>query len=208
MQAVQRIIWIIFIILCILVGIYPALYSVMPEDQGLLSTKSAELLASTFWRVQFYTHISFGGLALLIGWVQFSKKIREKNITLHRNIGKVYVLSVILSGISGLYIGYYATGGIISASGFMLLALLWLYTTSMSYLSIRRFDILKHQKLMIFSYALCFAAVSLRIQLPILTTIFQDFLPAYKIVSWSCWVPNLIVAYMISKRVNKTELQT
>jgi hypothetical protein len=49
---------------------------------GLLSQKSAELLSSRIWQIGFYTHIVFGGLALLIGWTQFGEKFREKNIVL------------------------------------------------------------------------------------------------------------------------------
>ena len=52
--------------------------------------------------------------------------------------------------------------------------------------------------MMIYSYAACFAAVTLRIWLPILTSILGEFLSAYRIVAWLCWVPNLIVAYIIS----------
>jgi hypothetical protein len=43
-------------------------------------------------------------------------------------------------------------------------------------------------------YSLVFAAVTLRIELPNLAVVFQDFDPAYAVVSWLCWVPNLLVA--------------
>ncbi|GAB4428835.1 MAG: hypothetical protein OHK0039_47410 [Bacteroidia bacterium] len=47
------------------------------------------------------------------------------------------------------------------------------------------------------SYAACFAAVTLRLWLPILTALLGDFLPAYRIVAWLCWVPNLLVALAV-----------
>ena len=44
-------------------------------------------------------------------------------------------------------------------------------------------------------FALIFAAVMLRIELPLLIIWFQgDFTPAYRIVAWLCWVPNLLWA--------------
>ncbi len=50
---------------------------------------------------------------------------------------------------------------------------------------------------MIRSYAMILAAVTLRIHLPILAAYFQGFEPAYQIVAWSCWVPNLLVAELV-----------
>jgi hypothetical protein len=45
-----------------------------------------------------------------------------------------------------------------------------------------------------------FAAVTLRVELPLLIAAFQAFDPAYMMVSWSCWVPNLLVAEWIVRR--------
>jgi uncharacterized membrane protein (DUF2068 family) len=110
-------------------------------------------------------------------------------------LGKIYVISVLLSGIAGLGIAYFATGGMITATGFAGLALFWLYTTIIAYVAIRKKEINNHQRWMIRSYALCFAAVSLRIYLPLFIGGFgMEFLEAYKIIAWLCWVPNLLIA--------------
>ena len=189
----------------VLIGLYPIIYFIVPNRQfGLLASKSAELLSSTLWNTMFYTHIVLGGIALLIGWLQFNKKLRLKNINLHKKIGKTYVIAVLLSALSGLYIGYFATGGIIAKSGFMTMALAWFLTTFFAFTTIKKGNIIQHQKLMIYSYAICFAAVTLRIYLPILTPIMGGFLPAYKLISWLCWVPNIVVAYIIIKYQIKT----
>ncbi|WP_190809589.1 DUF2306 domain-containing protein [Flagellimonas sp. S3867] len=191
----NKIAWFVFAFLAIMVGLYPLMYVFAAENSGLLQGKTAELLASQVWNVAFYSHISFGGLALLTGWSQFSKKIRAKNLKLHRNLGKIYVLAVLISGISSIYIGFFATGGIVSAMGFIGLGIVWLYTTLKAYKAIRSKDLQLHQGMMIYSYAACFAAVTLRIWLPLLTIAFGEFLIAYKIVAWLCWVPNIIFAY-------------
>lgn len=192
--------FIIFAGFCIIIGLYPLLYFMIDSKFGILTSKSDLLLNDGLWNIGFYTHISLGGLALLIGWTQFSDKLRKKNINLHRNLGKVYLISVLFSGIAGLYISYFATGGIISALGFACLAVIWLYTTIRAFLEIKNGSLRKHQKYMIYSYAACFAAVTLRIWMPILTAFFQDFLIAYKIVAWLCWIPNIIVAHYIVKQ--------
>ncbi|MGX1929779.1 DUF2306 domain-containing protein [Flagellimonas sp. 2504JD4-2] len=191
----NKIAWFVFAFLAIAVGLYPILYLVMPEPFGLLQSKTAELLANQLWNIAFYGHIGFGGLALLTGWSQFSKKLRAKNLGLHRNLGKIYVLAALISGLCAIYIGFFATGGIVSSLGFISLGVIWLYTTLKAYKAIRSKDLHLHQGMMIYSYAACFAAVTLRIWLPLLTIVFGEFLIAYKIVAWLCWVPNIIFAY-------------
>jgi hypothetical protein len=109
---------------------------------------------------------------------------------------------VLGSGLASLYIAYFATGGLIPSLGFTCLGLIWLYTTIKAYVAIRNRKIQQHQMFMIFSYAACFAAVTLRIWLPLLSSLFGEFLIAYKIVAWLCWVPNMIVAFMITRRLN------
>jgi hypothetical protein len=71
----------------------------------------------------------------------------------------------------------------------------------MAYLHIRNNKIKEHKIMMIYSYSACFAAVTLRIWLPILTMIFDDFEKAYVIVAWLCWVPNILVAKVITSRI-------
>jgi len=197
----KRIRWYLFAILCILVGLYPYMYFIIERTFGLLDSKSAELLQDNTWNVMFYAHILLGGFALMIGWSQFSKKIRTKHIKWHRRIGKAYIIAALISGISSLYIAHFATGGMISMIGFMGLGIIWLFTTIMAYRAIKNGEVIKHQKYMIFSYAACFAAVTLRIWLPILTATFQDFIFAYRIVAWLCWVPNIIVAFFLTRRL-------
>jgi len=191
----NKVAWFVFVFLAILVGLYPLLYFVIDREFGLLASKSDSLLSNVFWNIGFYGHILLGGLALLIGWVQFSKKLRNANLKRHRNIGKVYVIAAIISGICSIYIGFYATGGLISSLGFISLGIVWLYTTIKAYLAVKDGDLQLHQGMMIYSYAACFAAVTLRIWLPLLTIAFGDFEVAYRIVAWLCWVPNIIFAY-------------
>ena len=188
--------WIVFVFLAIGIGLYPLIYVFATDDFGLLLGKSKEVLASNLWNVAFYGHISFGGLALLSGWSQFSKKLRAKRLNLHKNLGKIYVVSVLISGLCGVYLGFFATGGIVSSLGFISLGIIWLFTTGMAYFAVKRKDMSLHQGMMVYSYAACFAAVTLRIWLPLLTLTLGEFLLAYKIVSWLCWVPNILFAHL------------
>jgi uncharacterized membrane protein len=191
-------------VLATMTGLYPAFYYLRSGNPGLLQQKSAELLASHFYQGSFYTHITFGGMALLIGWMQFSKKIRSRNPDLHRGLGKAYMVAVGLSAVAGYIIAMSATGGAVSMAGFGLLAIVWLYTDLRGYVSIRRLDIGRHRAWMLRNYSLTFAAVTLRIYLPLATAVLHfDFISSYRVISWLCWVPNLIVAEILVRRALK-----
>ena len=207
---IKKISWWIFGLLSIVIGLYPIIYFIIDRNFGLLHFKPAELLSSNLWNVAFYTHIILGGFALLIGWIQFPKGFRDRNRKLHKRIGMAYVGAVFFSSLTAIYIGLYATGGIVSILGFVSLGIVWFVTTMMGWFTAKKHDYDAHEDWMIFSYAATFAAVTLRIWLPILIMIYQgDFIPAYQIVAWLCWVPNIAVAFWIVRRRNiAVELKT
>ena len=165
----------------------------------MLGTKSNMLLADFFWNAAFYTHIIFGGVALLIGWIQFSTTSRKKYLYLHKTIGKIYIVCVLLSSIAGLYIAFYATGGWVTTLAFITLDLIWFYTTISAFASIKNGDITRHENLMIYSYAAIFGAVTLRIWLPLTTLVLGNFFKAYPIAAWLAFVPNMMIAFFIVK---------
>ena len=190
--------WALFIFLAVGVGLYPLAYLLFDMRGGLLATKPAGLWQNTAYRSFFYTHIALGGVALLAGWSQFMPRFRARHLELHRTLGKIYVGAVLPGGIAGLYIAYYATGGLVSTLGFGTLAVLWIATTWKAYDLIRKRAPIQHRVWMIRSYALCFAAVTLRLWMPLLIAGFRlPFEEAYPIISWLCWVPNLLVAEAI-----------
>ncbi len=197
----KKVLWFFVAALSVIIGLYPSIYFFIDRKFGLLSSKSTALLSNTLWNVGFYTHILPGGLALLIGWTQFGSKFRNKNMNLHRLVGKVYVIAALLSSVAGTGIAFTATGGIVSSAGFICLGIIWFYTTLMAYQHIRKKKIEDHKKMMIYSYAACFSAVTLRIWLPLLTMATGNFTTAYNMVAWLCWVPNIYIAYLIIRKL-------
>jgi hypothetical protein len=85
-----------------------------------------------------------------------------------------------------------AYGGLPSSIGFGLLAILWVSSTMTAYVCIRRGRVDLHRKWMLRSYSLTFAAVTLRIWLPLSVIAGLPYGPSYVAISWLCWVPNLI----------------
>jgi len=156
-----------------------------------------------------YPHALFGSAALVTGTLQFNRALLLRRRALHRALGKVYVVSCLLVGGAGLYMSFYAAEGPGTHYGFGLLGALLIATTLVAYRNIRRGRIAEHREWMIRSVALIFAAVTLRIELPLLIMYFHgDFSPAYRIVAWLCWVPNLVWAEACVRltRQGQTEL--
>ena len=147
-------------------------------------------------------HIAGGMGALLAGPWQFSAKLRARALNLHRWLGRFYLLSVALGSLAGFAMATVSSEGLPTHLGFGALAVLWFVTALQAYRLIRRGDIEPHRCWMIRNFALSLAAVTLRIELPLmLFALHWSFHVSYIIVSWLCWGPNIIVAeWMIARR--------
>ena len=188
----------VVIIFAIIIGLYPLLYYFADWSQvGLTSTKG-DLIYNFYWKMAFYTHITGGGIALIIGWIQFSGKIRRTRLALHRSIGITYITAILFGGLAGFYLAMHANGGVMNDLGFALLAIAWLGTTFMAYRKARQHKFEAHKNWMIRSYAVTFAAVTLRLWMPVLIIGVGLSEPAaYAMVAWLCWIPNIFVGELI-----------
>ena len=147
-----------------------------------------------------YPHALFGSLALGLGALQFNRWLLVRHRPTHRALGTVYVISALVVGLAGLYMSFYSFGGVVTHIGFAALALLLLWTTVRAYVAARAREIAVHRRWMLRSYALIFAAVTLRMELPLLVMAFGDFTPAYRVVAWLSWVPNILWAEWYTRR--------
>jgi uncharacterized membrane protein len=137
-----------------------------------------------------FLHIGGGVLSLAVGPFQFSRWLRVQHLALHRWIGRLYLAAVAIGSVAGFRIALESQGGLPTHYGFGMLALLWLFTTAMAYRRILQRHVQSHREWMIRSFALTFAAVTLRIWLPLSIAMKLDFMQAYTTISWLCWVPN------------------
>lgn len=160
-----------------------------------------------------YTHAFAAGIALLLGPFQFLSGLRQRRPNLHRWMGGIYLVGILLGGLSALFIAPGMISGLVGEVGLMSLGVLWLATGWLAYSNIRAGNVAAHREWMIRSYALTFAAVTLRLwlglliftQVPFLQSTYHGnfdalFVEVYRVVMWLCWVPNLIVAEMIVQR--------
>lgn len=185
--------------LCIGVSLY-ALSHLFHENFYAFKGGSG-VTADPIWRIAFHMHFIGGAVALGVGWTQFLKTLRKKRLSIHRKLGNIYVLSVIVvSGPGAMYLALFANGGFNNVVGFSMMALCWFIFTVFAYKSIRKGDTVSHGKWMIRSFAVTLAAVSLRLLMPIMIASGVDPQEAYQTIAWLCWVPNLFVAEWIIQR--------
>jgi hypothetical protein len=150
-------------------------------------------------------HIAASGVAMLTGAFQFFKPLRQKLPSVHRWLGRIYIAACTIGGLAGGVIALSSTAGPIAGWGFFMLAVLWVPFTLLALAAAMRKDFVSHERWMIRSFALTFAAVTLRIYLPIAIIQAQGEFPldAYRAIAWLAWVPNLIVAELFIATLRK-----
>lgn len=124
-------------------------------------------------------HTLFGPIALTLGLVNLLPAMRQRpRWRVHRWVGRIYLIASIVLGLAGLSLSLHAFGGLGPRAGFGMLALATMGTSLMGYRSIRARNVRQHREWMLRSYALIFAAVTLRVWIPILITAYQgQFVP-------------------------------
>jgi len=145
-------------------------------------------------------HAGLASTALILGAIQFFPRLRARWPRWHRRAGTVYVICCLVGGSAGLLLALGVSSGPIATAGFGTLAVLWIAFTANAWRLARARDFVRHRRWMIRSYALTFAAVTLRLYLPIAAIAHMDFMQAYRAISFLAWVPNLIVAEWLVRR--------
>jgi uncharacterized membrane protein len=167
-------------------------------DVNFLLTKQ-DVVHAPLWRTAFYIHIASGMLAIASGPFQFIIRLRERHLSFHRMLGKIYVTAILFVGApTGLYMSFYANGGLCASVGFILMSVLWFYTTYMGIRAVMKKQITEHRKWMMRSYAVTFSAVSLRLWVPFLAIVVgMDPLQTTIVTAWISWWINLIIAEIL-----------
>jgi uncharacterized membrane protein len=155
-----------------------------------------ELIAELFARraLLAFGHLGGGAVAIVAGALQFSAELRFKAPRVHRLLGRTYVVAVVVSGVAGGALALSSQGDVAGHLGFGMLAVLWVTTAVIAWRTAVARDYVRHRAWMIRSYALCLAAVTLRLWLPLSMLAGIPFESAYPAIAWLCWVPNLVMA--------------
>lgn len=116
------------------------------------------------WRLAFFAHITGGMLCLAVGPLLFSARLAGRAPGAHRWIGRAYALAVLgWAGPSGLYLSFFAKGGMLGRFCFVLQVAAWWTATLWGVRAILQQRVPDHMRWMIRSYALALSAVYFRI---------------------------------------------
>ncbi len=181
-------------LLCLAVALFSARF-LLPDPimaEGMAPHLQARPLV-------FLTHVAGGVTALALGGVQLVTW-RGPRRWWHRAAGRVYVFACLLSAVAGLGLAMTSPSGPVAGSGFGLLAVSWFSTTAWAWRKAVTGDFARHRRWMIRSLALTFAAVTLRIMIPLSMISGLDFAVAYPAIAFLCWIPNLLLVELWLRR--------
>lgn len=203
----KGVLYISFAFFCLLMLQITGKYIPWGPEVAFLQIKQTEVHTYTYYLPFFYIHVYSAIFCLPAGFTQFSNKLLKRNKKVHRTIGYIYVLTVLLlAAPSGLVIGWHANGGRVAILFFSMLAVLWFWFTLKALLTARKGQYKLHKQYMMRSFALALSAITLRLYKVIIVKIWAPPpMDVYVLVSGLSWIPNLLftellIRYRTAKR--------
>ena len=143
-------------------------------------------------------HGIFGALALLMAPFQFSSRLRQRHIGVHRFMGRLYVVGVAVAAPVSIPIAV-ILGPTVLVMAATIQAVGWLLTTATAFYCIRTGRIQQHREWMMRSYpfAMVFVIVRAILGIPAIESMGEV---AFVSVVWSviaaaCFLPSFLIAW-------------
>lgn len=174
-------------LLALLVGLVSLRY-LLPDVPGA----APNVIANRFADVALTLHAGLAAAALILGPLQFFRRKDGRRAAWHRITGVAYMAACLGSAPAGLMLALGVTAGPIAGVGFGLLAVVWFWTTAMGLRAVLAGRYAEHGRWMVRSFALTFAAVTLRLYMPLAALLPVDGEDAYRAIAFLCWIPNLL----------------
>lgn len=182
----------------------------------VLVTRERELLEAGSFLRQRYAPVRWlmlahgvpGALALILGVFQFSSRLRQRYLKVHRAMGRIYVGSVAISApvavavASALPMPTLFMASVIQATG-------WVATTATALYCVRTGRIQQHREWMVRSYPFAAVFIVVRALLPIPAIARMGPLGVATVV-WSCiatacFLPSFVIAWQALAASRRTE---
>lgn len=192
------ILWFIVGVLALNLVLIALSYLTFDANHKFLNLKQ-HLLNNPIWLGNFYVHLLFGVAAVLSGFVLFFDRIVKFKSKRHKQIGKFYILSILLlTGPTGLYLSFFAEGGAVASIGFLLMSVIWMLFTYIAFHKIVQGDVKSHYKWMIRSYCFTLSGITLRVMTPIgIYGLGLEVEINFILMAYIPWVFNLLLAEVI-----------
>lgn len=175
-----------------------ALFVLLTRDRTLLDPNSflRQRYAAIPWLM--IAHGGFGALALFLGVFQFSSRLRQRHLQLHRVMGRLYVVGVAIAAPVAikvstlLYTPTLTMASVIQATG-------WLVTTATALYCVKTGRIQQHREWMMRSYpfAMVFVVVRVIIAIPAVARmgVFGLAETVWSVIAVACFLPSFLIAW-------------
>lgn len=193
------------LVLTLLLAINTLTYLNFDSQYGFLKRKQ-EAIATGWYLPFYYSHVLVSGIILVCGIFQLHPMSRRRFPRVHRWLGYFYVMGILFFAAPGaLIMSFFIDRGNAVLISFLLQTVAWFYCTSMAFDRIRKRDIDAHRDWMWRSYALTFAAVTLRLYVFIsYASVDLSQSAAYATIAWLSWVPNLAMVELFLRLRKKS----
>lgn len=175
-----------------------ALYVLLTRDRTLLDPHSflRQRYAAIPWLM--LAHGIPGALALVLGVFQFSSRLRQRYLKVHRVMGRIYVGCVVISAPVAIAVGIsLPIMTLIMAN--VIQALGWLTTTATALYCVRTGRIQQHREWMMRSYpfAMVFVVVRVIIAIPAIERMGQIGIVTvvWSVIATACFLPSFVIAW-------------
>jgi uncharacterized membrane protein len=163
-------------------------------------TPPAPITANAFAQPFLVIHVVAAMIALLVGPLQFVRRLRTRRPAVHRAAGKLYVAAIAIGSPAGFVLALGTSAGPLAASGFAMVAVLSIIFTWRGWRAAMRRRFAEHRDWMLRSWAITAAAITLRLLLPASAMLGLRFYAAYPVIAWLPWLINLaLVEYLIRR---------
>ena len=143
-------------------------------------------------------HVTTGTAAMLLGPFILGLGLGRRRMKLHRSLGFGYMVSIALSSIAAFYLAAHTDVSWVFGMGLTGLAVAWITTTGLAFVSIRKRQITQHKEWMIRSYVVTFAFVNFRILVGVLEVSgVGTLVERLNASSWFCWAFPLLVTELV-----------
>jgi uncharacterized membrane protein len=174
------------------------LYVVDHSERFLIDPADGEWMHIESFKWWLLPHAIAGACALILGPMQFSDRLRQRFIGVHRAVGRLYVTGVFIAAPLGVYIQYlneplgFARSFTIET---VFQAALWMLTTGIAFAFILQRKVQQHRQWMTRSFG---TGPLIFLEVRVIFSVFNVSDPhSIEIVVWACTASSLFVADLV-----------
>jgi uncharacterized membrane protein len=174
------------------------LYVVDHSERFLIDPADGEWIHIESFKWWLLPHAIAGACALILGPMQFSDRLRQRFIGVHRAVGRLYVTGVFIAAPLGIYIQYlneplgFARSFTIET---VFQAGLWMLTTGIAFAFILQGKVQQHRQWMTRSFG---TGPLIFLEVRVIFSVFNVSDPhSIEIVVWACTASSLFVADLV-----------